>query len=92
MLTSLFYVTGEFHGFLHRGRAQIPEKKSGVTVLVSLVGGKSLKFCTCTRICRTLMTRKSCAVGMRNAILENYLKVNFKLIYREFGQRPARSR
>ena len=29
---------------------------------------------------RVLMTRKSCAVGMRNAILRNYLKVKKSII------------
>ena len=28
---------------------------------------------------RALMTQKSCAVGMRNAILRNYLKLRFQI-------------
>ena len=42
-------------------------------------------FCTKRAHVRALMTRKSCAVGMRNAILSNYLKVRqkFKAVSRE---------
>ena len=36
--------------------------------------GNLLSFARARAYLRTLMTRKSCAVGMRNAILRNYLK------------------
>ena len=63
------------------------EKKSGVTVLVwekrsiYFAIGLSLREISYVLhahvLMHTLMTRKSCAVGMRSAILRNYLKQNF---------------
>ena len=63
----------------HRGSSCSFKRKGEFISPSSLVWGKSIAFCTCTRSCvrahvRALMTRKSCAVGMRNAILRNYLK------------------
>ena len=38
--------------------------------------GNLLRFVRSRAYVRALMTQKSCAVGMRNAILRNYLKSN----------------
>ena len=47
---------------------------------VSLAGEKFLSLCTCMySFLRALMTRKSCAAGMRNAILRNHLKKERRL-------------
>ena len=56
---------------------QIPEKKKIGGHLFryrAQFGGNLSRFVRARAHVRALMTRKSCAVGMRNAILRNYLK------------------
>ena len=63
---------------------QIPEKKIGGHLFryrAQFVGNLS-RFVRARAHVRALMTRKSCAVGMRNAILRNYLK---RPVYMEMG-------
>ena len=52
------------------------KKKLGVTVLARIYFAieLSLREISYVSYMHALMTRKSCAVGMRNAILRNYLK------------------
>ena len=65
----------------NRGSPCSFERKGAVISLSGLVWGKSLTFCTfCAHVC-ALMTRKSCAVGMRNAILRNHLNCNHINLY-----------
>ena len=58
----------------NRGSPYSFKRKGEFIPLSSLVWAKSLTFCTCTRSCARADDAKSCAVGMRNAILRNYLK------------------
>ena len=49
--------------------------------LSSLACGKFLSLCTCRAHLCALLTRKSCAVGMQNAILRKHLKEEIPLLY-----------
>ena len=53
-----------------------PRGKRTFISLSSLALAKFLSLCTCTRSFCALMTRKSCALGMRNAILRNHLNAS----------------
>ena len=57
----------------NRGSPCSFKRKWAFILLSSLVWGKSLTLCTCTRPCARADDAKSCAVEMRNAILRNYL-------------------
>ena len=57
-------------------RARLREKENLFRYRAQFEGNLS-RFARARARVRALMTQKSCAVGMRNAILRNYLKGNF---------------
>ena len=60
----------------NRGSPCSFKRKGQFIPLSSVVRGKSLMFCTCTRSCARADDAKIVRRGMRNAILRNYLKPN----------------